>query len=150
MPLFRRRQAAEPLAFTVGVDGHQVIVGGDTAGCSLLGDFEGYVGVIARRMPVRADGRDSIAVQNAKMDYVEMTDAAVLIVTLALEDLEAEGVLSSEDVPRKPSFPPLDRELSTYDYIQETYRRAERRIDWLRAVDELFRDRHIAIERPAP
>ena len=151
MPLFRRRPAAaEPIAFSVGVDGHQVIVGSPAAGCdAMYGELDGYIGAIAQRMSSRPDGRDSIAVQNAKMDYVEMSDAAVLVVSLALEDLVDQGLLDGNEIPAKPRFAPLNPDLPTYEYIQATYSRAVQRIAWVREVDHLFRERGIAIVKPA-
>jgi hypothetical protein len=152
MPLFRRQPAGpEAQSFTVGVDGHRVAVGVRDGGCShLLADIEGYVGAIANRAPTRPDGRDSVAVQNAKMDYAEMTDAAMLVVTLALEELEEQGIVRSDEVPRRPSMPALDSSLPIYEYIQLTYERARRRVAWIHEVDALFRQRGIAITKPAP
>ncbi|HYL71235.1 MAG TPA: hypothetical protein VEY89_08040 [Candidatus Dormibacteraeota bacterium] len=149
MPLFRRRLDAEAAGFTVGVDGHRVIIG-SRDGCTMLADLDDYVGPVIRRSPPKPDGRDSVAVQNAKMDYVEMAEATVLVVALALEELVEQGVLRADEVPARPVMRPLDPDLATYDYIQETYARAEARIAWVREVDALLRARDIAILRPPP
>ncbi|MBV9101122.1 MAG: hypothetical protein JOZ46_00385 [Candidatus Dormibacteraeota bacterium] len=149
MPLFGRRREAEAAGFTVGVDGHRVVLG-SRQGCEMLADLEDYVGPVLRRSTPKPDGRDSVAVQNAKMDYVEMAEAAVLVVTLAVEELVEQGVLREDDVPPRPKLPPLDPDLPTYDYIQSTYARAEQRVAWVRDVDALFRARDIAILRPLP
>lgn len=149
MPLFGRRRSAEEAGFTVGVDGHRVVLG-SREGCSMLADLDDYVGPVLRRSTPKPDGRDSVAVQNAKMDYVEMAEASVLVVTLALEELVEQGVLRDGEAPPRPVMPPLDPDLPTYDYIQATYARAEQRVDWVREVDALFRARGIGILRPLP
>ena len=69
MPLFHRRpEATEPPAFTVGVDGHRVVVGGRQSGCVLLAELDEYLEAVGRYGRVLDNGRDSIAMQNAKMD----------------------------------------------------------------------------------
>lgn len=150
MPLFRRRTPdTDALAFSVGVDGHRVVVG-STGGCVMLGELDGYLEAVGHYGRVLESGRDSIALQNAKMDYVEMTDAAVQVMTLALEELSEQGLLDGDDVPPAPRFDTVDGNMPTYEYIQSTYARAERRVAWMRTVDQLFRERGIAIVKPAP
>ena len=150
MPLFRRRlEATEPPAFTVGVDGHRVVVGGRESGCMMLTELDDYLDAVGRYGRVLDDGRDSIALQNAKMDYVEMADAAVMIVTLAVEELTEQRVLDVTDIPEKPALGALDRDMPTYEYIQSTYARATQRVAWIRAVDAVLRRYDIAIVKPA-
>jgi hypothetical protein len=146
MPLFKRRQSPE-LSFAVGVDGHAVVVGGARAGCDLFEDIDGYVGAIAQRASTRPDGRDTIAMLNAKMDYAEMVDAAVLVLTLAIEELVAQGLLQDSDAPPLPPRAHIARDLATYDYIQALYAAARTRMEWAHRVDSLFRERSIGIVR---
>jgi len=149
MPLFRRRpEATEPPAFTVGVDGHRVVVGGRESGCVLLAELDEYLEAVGRYGRVLDNGRDSIAMQNAKMDYVEMADAAVMIVTLALEELAEQRVLNAADIPEKPVLGAMDRDVAVYEYIQATYARATQRVAWMRAVDAVLRSYGIAIVKP--
>jgi hypothetical protein len=148
MPLFRRRPAEH--SFTVGVDDHRVVVGGSQTGVELLDDIDGYVGAVASRGSTRPDGRDSIAVLNAKMDYAELADAAVTVLALALEDLTAQGFIAEEDIPDRPRRFQPQRDLPMYEHIQATYQRAQERMQWVRSVDELLRERGIAVLRPLP
>jgi len=146
MPLFRRRVSEpEPTVFTVGVDNHRVIVGSPQRGCLLLEELEGYVPAVASRAGSLPGGRDPVAVQSAKMDYAEMVEATISVLSLALEELLKEGLLDSADVPAKPQPRRLDRSIPTYDYIQATYTRATERIAWVRAVDRLLAERGIAV-----
>jgi len=149
MPLFRRRPAEpEPLTFTVGVDAHRVVVGGPQSGCALLGDVDVYVETVAQRTRIAEDGRDPVALQSAKMDYAEMVDSMISVLTLALEELEQRELITAVDVPQRPDLPRLSRDLPTYDYIQATYGRAQQRVDWARAVDALLRTHGIAVLWP--
>jgi hypothetical protein len=149
MPLFRRKHPATDDWFAVGVDGHRVWLGGD-GGCQMLDEIDGYIGAIASRVSTRADGRDSIAVLNAKMDHSEMVDSAFLVLTLALEELVARGVLMEDEVPAPPPRAPLSRELATYDYIQEIHRRSLERMEWMRRVDAILRSHRVTVLRPEP
>jgi len=149
MPLFRRRAAeSEPLGFTVGVGNHRVLVGGGTSGCALLEDVETYAGFIARRSAHQHGGRDGVGVLNAKLDYAELVDTMVSVLLLTFEELVDRGVMTPGDVPPKPAPAPLGRDLETYEFIQESYLRAERRYDWARGVDALLRERDIAVLWP--
>jgi hypothetical protein len=150
MPLFRRRQAEpEALTFTVGVDGHRVVVGGLTTGCELLADVESYVGKVAERHPTTAEGRDPVALQSAKMDYTDLVDSMISVLTLTLEELQERGIISAEEIPPKPALPPLDRNLPTYDYIHASYARAQQRTEWARAVDALLRQHGVGVLWPS-
>jgi hypothetical protein len=149
MPLFRRRSLEpEPLVFTVGVDNHRVIVGGTERGCVMLSELDAYVGAVSARARARPDGRDPVAVQNAKMDYAEMAEAAISVVSVALQELAEQGLLSLDDLPVKPHLPRLDPALPTYEYIQKTHTRAVERIEWVRSIDRILRERGIAITDP--
>jgi hypothetical protein len=149
VPLFRRR-TAEPgeIVFTVGVDNHRVIVGGTQRGCAMLEELDNYIPAVASRARGGVDGRDPVAVQSAKMDYAEMAEAAIAVVHAAVEELDQQGLLSATDVPAPPHLPALDRSLPTYEYIQQTYARAVRRIEWVRTVDRMLSERGIAITEP--
>jgi len=148
MPLFRRRQASDA-GFTVGVDGHRVLLG-RSGGCEMLDEIDGYIGAIAQRASTRPDGRDAIAVLNAKMDYAEMVDATLLVLLLTCEELVERGVMAHDDVPPPPRREPMARDLATYDYIQELYRRSVERMQWVHLVDALLRERNITVLRPEP
>lgn len=148
MPLFRRRAAdTSPLAFTVGVGDHRVVVGVDEGGCRILDDIEEYSQFIERREP-KPGSRDTVGLLNAKLDYAELVDTTVSVLVLAFEELVERGVLAADDVPEKPATRPLRRDLTTYDYIQEAYRRARGRCEWAKAVDTQLRDRGIAVLWP--
>jgi hypothetical protein len=114
----------------------------------LLAELDEYLEAVGRYGRVLDNGRDSIAMQNAKMDYVEMADAAVMIVTLALEELAEQRVLNAADVPEKPVLGAMDRDVPVYEYIQATYARATQRVAWMRAVDAVLRSYGIAIVKP--
>ena len=149
MPLFRRRPAEpKPLTFTVGVDSHRVVVGGRQSGCALLGDVEAYVDKVAERTGIAADGRDPVALQSAKMDYAEMVESMISVLALTLEELKQRELITAVEVPPRPELPRLSRDLPTYEYIQATYDRAQRRVDWARAVDTLLRAHDIAVLWP--
>src|SRR5207244_6263201 len=88
MPLFRRRPSEpDALTFTVGVDNHRVVVGGPDRGCELLTDVDGYIGSVQTKWSRGRDGRDSVALQNAKMDYAEMVETMIIVLSLTLEEL---------------------------------------------------------------
>lgn len=150
MPWFRRReQAPSRETFTVGVDGHRVLLGEPAEGCRFLGGIDEWVEAVARRDAARprSDGRDSIALLNAKMDYAEMVDDAMSVVVLAFEELVERGVLEANAVPDRP---PRDRlgDRRTYDYIQHAHARAVERRAWLRAADALLREHGVTVEAP--
>lgn len=149
MPLFRRRAAeSEPLAFTVGVGDHRVVVGGDASGCALLEDVDQYAAFIARRSKQRDGERDSVGVLNAKLDYAELVDTMVSVLVLAFEELTERGVMTAGEVPQKPAVSPLRRDLTTHEHIQGSYERALVRAEWARRADALLRDRGIAVLWP--
>jgi hypothetical protein len=148
MPLFRRR-AAEPdvLSFTVGVSDHRVVVGSDEPGCRLLDDIERYEVFVSQRQ-APAGRRDTVGVLNAKLDYADLVDTTVSVLVLTFEELVERGVLTAEDVPQKPAASALRRDLATYDYIQDAYLRAQRRCEWVRAVDAQLRECGVSVLWP--
>jgi hypothetical protein len=149
MPLFRRRAAeSDPVVFTVGVGDHRVVVGGEPAGCALLEDVDQYAAFIARRSGQRDGDRDSVGVLNAKLDYAELVDTMVSVLVLTFEELTERGVMAAGEVPAKPAASPLQRDLATYDYIQQSYERALDRVEWARRVDAQLRDHGIAVLWP--
>jgi hypothetical protein len=149
MPFFKRRPP-EPAAliFTVGVDGHRVMVGGPVTGCTLLADVDTYIDKVAERSAPTSDGRDPVALQNAKMDYVDLVESMLSVLALALEELQERGLVSDGEVPPRVALPKLDRNLSTYDYIQSSYARARQRCEWARQVDELLHRHDVAVLWP--
>ena len=147
--MFRRRPAEpEPLAFTVGVGDHRVVVGGPDAGCNLLEDVDQYAAFIERRSGQGDGGRDTVGVLNAKLDYAELVDTMVSVLVLTFEELVERGLMTPEQVPQKPASAPLRRDLATYDHIQDAYRRATQRCAWARDVDSVLRGRGIGILWP--
>jgi len=149
MPLFRRRREEDDVpTFMVGVDGHRVAIGGSQSGCVMLPEIDAYVELSTKRARSTRDGRDTVGVLNAKMDYVDMVDAAVAVVTLAMEELVEQGYVSADEIPDKVSLERLDREFPTYEYIQAIYTRAQLRLEYVRKVDALLRERGIAVLEP--
>lgn len=151
MTLFRRRGARPaPTWFVVGVQAHRVVLNAPAPGIEQLEGLGDYVEAISRRRPPGPDGRDPIAVLNAKMDHAEAVNDLVVAATLACEELQAREQLGVAETLSPPPPAPAGRDLSTYDYIQELHRRAEGRREWLRHVDALLRSRGIALLRPIP
>jgi hypothetical protein len=151
MPLFRRH-STEPQTewFTVGAQGHRVIPGCRTPGIEQLEDLGEYVEAISVRRPPGPDGRDSIAVLNAKMDYADQVNDLVAAVALACEELVARDLLDPSLAPSSPPQPGMPRDLSTYDYIQQRHQRAVERREWLDNVDSMFRLNSVALLAPLP
>ena len=149
MPLFRRHTAPELQWFTVGVMGHRVVPGARDAGIDQLDGLGDYVAAISRRRPPGPDGRDTIAVLNAKMDHADAVNDLVSATVLACEELVERGLLDEAQAPSAPPSPPMARNLSTYDYIQQVHARAVERREWLDDVDAVFRLNAIALLAPA-
>lgn len=150
MPFFRRRSASETEWFTVGVQAHRVVINAPQPGIEQLAGLGDYVEAISRRRPPGADGRDAIAVLNAKMDHADSVNDLVAATTLACEELVDRGLLSGDHAPTPPPQARLGRDLSTYDYIQQIHARAVERREWLHEVDELMRQRRVALLAPLP
>ena len=152
MPLFRRApKAPEPSAeFTVGLRDNRVQVGAPQPGIAQLDELRDYVGSVTGHAGPTQDGRDPVAVLNAKMDFAELVNDAATNVSLAFEELCQRGVVSAEAVPHEPELPPVPQHASTYDYIQATHARAQARMEWLDAADAVLRAHSCALLPPAP
>jgi hypothetical protein len=152
MPLFRRapREPQPTLEFTVGVRDERVRVGVARPGFAQLGEIRDYVGAVTGHAGPNAEGRDPVAVLNAKMDYAELVNDAVSTVTLAFEELGRHGVVAPEEAPPAPELPPVPQHASTYDFIQATYARAQGRMGFLEAADEVLVRHAVAILPPLP
>lgn len=152
MPLFRRSpRAPQPtLQFTVGVHDDRVVVGGGDAGILQLDELRDYVGAVTGHAGPNDAGRDPVAVLNAKMDYAELVNDAVSVVTLAFEELTEHGVVPREEVPVAPDLPPVPQQSSTYDFIQATYARAQARMAFLEASDQVLARHGVAVLPPLP
>jgi hypothetical protein len=151
MPLFRRRATEQQTEwFTVGEQGHRVIPGCRTPGIEQLEGLGDYVEAISARRPPGPDGRDSIAVLNAKMDHADQVDDLVDAVVLACEELVERDLLDRSLAPPSPPYAGMPKDLSTYDYIQQRHQRAVERREWLGNVDSLFRLNSVALLAPYP
>jgi hypothetical protein len=151
MPLFRRRAAEQQTDwFTVGVLGHRCIPGSRTPGIEQLEGLDDYVEAIRQRRPPGADGRDSIAVLNAKMDHADSVDDLVAAVVLASEELVERGLLDESLAPASPPHAAMAEDRGTYHYIQQVHQRAVERRQWLDDVDILFRLNGVALLAPYP
>jgi hypothetical protein len=150
MPLFGRRATPELQWFTVGVQGHRVAPGAHEGGIAQLEGLGDYVEAISKRRPPGPDGRDTIAVLNAKMDHADSVNDLVAAAALACEELVERGLLDPALQPPSPPYPGMRRDLSTYDYIQQLHARAVDRRAWLQVVDALLREHHVALLAPLP
>ena len=153
MPLFRRtpKPAAPLLELTVGLRDNRVVVGGSEApGIAQLDELRDYVGSVTGHAGANADGRDPVAVLNAKMDFAELVDDCAAATALAFEELVDRNVIAATDVPPQPDLPPVPQGSSTYDYIQATHARACVRMEWLQACDALLARHAAALLPPLP
>jgi hypothetical protein len=150
MPWFRRHAQEQVEWFTVGVQAHRVIPASRTPGIAPLDGLGDYVEGISERRPPGADGRDAIAVLNAKMDHADSVNDLVAACVLATEELVERGLLDPALAPAPPPPARLPRDLTTYDYIQQVHARAVERREWLENVDSLFRLNGIALLAPLP
>jgi hypothetical protein len=150
MPLFHRRAAQEQDWFTVGSQGHRVVPGSPQPGIEPLDGLSDYVEAISLRRPPGPDGRDSIAVLNAKMDHADAVNDLVAAAVLACEELVERGVLAPEQAPSRPPFEPMHRDTNTYHYIQQLHERAVERREWLENVDALLRVHGVSLLAPLP
>ncbi len=150
MPLFRRRPAQDQDWFTVGAQGHRVVPGSPSPGIEQLDGLSDYVEAISVRRPPGPDGRDSIAVLNAKMDHADAVNDLVAAAVLTCEELVERGMLEPAQAPTSPPFVPLRRETTTYEYIQELHERATERREWLENVDALLRAHGVSLLAPLP
>src|SRR5258706_16082309 len=115
MPLFRRgpKQPEPTLQFPVGVAGNRVLVGGASPGIAQLDELHEYVGAVPGHAGPNAEGRDPVAVLNAKMDYAELVNDAVAVCSLAFEELVGHGVVPAEEGPAVAEMPPGPQPPST-------------------------------------
>lgn len=150
MPLFRRRATEEVEWFTVGAQGHRVVPGAPPGGIEQLEGLGDYVEAISRRRPPGPDGRDSIAVQNAKLDHADSVNDLVAAAVLACEELVERGILDASSAPAPPPHPRVQRDLTTYEYIQHLHDRAVERREWLEDVDALLRLHGVLLLAPLP
>ena len=150
MPLFRRQKSPPVEMFTVGVQGHRVVLNAPAPGIEQLDGLGDYVVAISTRRPPGPDGRDAIAVLNAKMDHAESVNDLVAATALCFEDLVERGVVDPADAPASPPFSPVRRDLTTYEYIQQVHARAEERRAWLDRADLQLRACGVALLAPEP
>jgi hypothetical protein len=152
MPLFRRapREPQPTLQFTVGVRDDRVVVGVSTPGIAQLDELRDYVGAVTGHAGPNDQGRDPVAVLNAKMDYAELVNDAVSVVGLAFEELAGHGVVPADEVPETPELPPVPQQSSTYDFIQASYARAQARMAFLEAADAVLARHGVAVLPPLP
>jgi hypothetical protein len=150
MPLFHRRIPNEQDGFTVGTQGHRVVPSSAQPGIEPLEGLSDYVEAISVRRPPGPDGRDSIAVLNAKMDHADAVNDLVVAAVLACEELIERGVLLPDQAPNAPPQQRLRRDSTTYEYIQQVHERAVERREWLEDVDALLRAHGVSLLAPLP
>jgi len=152
VPLFGRLRKARVSArqqFTVGVEGHRVLIAERGEGCSFIEGIDDWVDSVSRRNAARprSDGRDSVALLNAKMDYVDMVGDAVSVVTLVFEELSQRGLVETAAVPAVAGGDRIN-ETRTYEYIRDAYARALERRRWLESADALLREFGVTVLPP--
>jgi len=151
VPLFRRPERTPPPQFIVGVHDHRVVIGTAPGGVGMLEELRGYVAAVTGGAATpRTDGRDSVAVLSAKMDHAELVNDATSAVALALEELSERGLVASGEAPPQPDLPAMPERADTYGYIQATHARAQTRLRWLEAVDQLLRRHGVTVLPPLP
>lgn len=152
MPLFRRtpRPPTPSAQFTVGVRDNRVIVGAERPGIEQLDELRDYVGSVTGHAGPTPDGRDPVAVLNAKMDFAELVDDAAAMAALAFEELIARNILDQAEVPQHPELPPMPQASSTYDYIEAAYARAQARMSWLDVANAVLQQHDVALLPPLP
>jgi hypothetical protein len=132
----------------VGAQGHRVLPDSPQPGIEQLEGLSDYVEAIAVRRPPGPDGRDTIAVLNAKVDHADAVNDLVAAAVLACEELVERGVLEPSQAPVSPPFHRLQRDTNTYDYIQQLHERAVERRAWLDNVDALLRRHRVSLLAP--
>lgn len=152
MPLFRRSADPKPprLEFTVGMRDNRVVVGSDHPGIAQLDELRDYVGSVTGHAGPTPEGRDPVAVLNAKMDFAELVEDTASVLALAFEELQERGVVDAAEIPPQPELPPVPQHSNTYDYIQATHARAQARMRWLEAADAVLRGHGVALLPPRP
>jgi hypothetical protein len=96
------------------------------------------------------EGRDPVAVLNAKMDFAELVNDAAAVANLAFEELAERDVVPAGEVPAQPPLPDVPQHGSTYDYIQATHARAVARLAWLEQADAVLARHGVAVLPPLP
>ena len=134
----------------MGAQGHRVLPGSSRPGIEPLAGLGDYVEAISVRRPPGPDGRDSIAVLNAKMDHADTVNDLVAAAVLACEELVERGLLEPGQAPPSPPHQPLQRGTTTYEYIQQLHERAVERREWLEDVDALLRLHRVSLLAPLP
>ena len=152
MPLFRRtpKQPQPSAEFTVGLRDNRVVVGAAEPGIAQLAELRDYVGSVTGHAGATPEGRDPVAVLNAKMDFAELVDDAASNAALAFEELIERGLVDAGEVPHAPDLPPVPPHSNTYEYIQASHGRALARMEWLESVDAVFRRHGVALLPPLP
>lgn len=152
MPLFRRTAKAQTpaLELTVGLRDNRVVVGAGQPGIAQLDELRDYVGKVTGHAGLTPEGRDPVAVLNAKMDFAELVDDAAAVVALAFEELTERGVLDGRDVPEHPALPAVPVHATTYAYIEAAHARALVRLAWLEAADAVLARHAVAVLPPLP
>jgi hypothetical protein len=152
MPLFRRspRTPAPSLEFTVGMRDNRIQVGAAEPGIAQLDELRDYVGPVTGYAKPGADGRDPVSLLNAKMDFAELVDDAASVVSLAFEELVERGVVDAPEIPAAPDLPPVPAQSSTYAYIEAAHARAQERLRWLEAAQDVLCRHRVAVLPPAP
>lgn len=135
----------------MGVSDHRVVIASSAAGITMLPELRGYVAAVTggAARPL-ADGRDPVAVLSAKMDYAELVNDAAVVVSLAFEELVERGLVALAEVPPQPELPPVPQRVEHYEYIQLTRARAQKRMTWLEACDQVFRTHRVGVLPPLP
>jgi hypothetical protein len=151
MPLFHRRATHQQADwFIVGAEGHRVITNSAQPGIEQLAGLGDYVEAISLRRPPGPDGRDAIAVLNAKMDHADAVNDLVAATVVTCEELVERGLLDPQQAPAAPPFAPLRKDATTYEYIQQLHERAVERREWLDNVDAVFRIHGVSLLAPIP
>jgi hypothetical protein len=150
MPLFRRRSTSQQEWLTVGAQGHRVLLGSARPGIEQLEGLSDYVEAISVRRPPGPDGRDSVAVLNAKVDHADAVNDLVAATVLTCEELVERGMLEPAQALTSPPLAPLRKDATTYEYIQQLHERAVERREWLEDVDSLLRLHGVSLLAPLP
>jgi hypothetical protein len=151
VPLFHRRPTHQQADwFTAGAEGHRVVTNSPRPGIEQLSGLGDYVEAISLRRPPGPDGRDAIAVLNAKMDHADAVNDLVAAAVVTCEELVQRGLLDPQQAPAAPPFAPMHKDATTYEYIQQLHERAVERREWLDNVDAVFRIHGVSLLAPIP
>ena len=134
----------------MGAQGHRVLTGSPQPGIEQPAGLGDYVEAISLRRPPGPDGRDTIAVLNAKMDHADAVNDLVAAAVLTCEEPVERGVLDPAQAPASPPFERMRRDTTTYEYIQQLHEHAVERREWLGDVDALLRLHGVSLLAPLP